>query len=388
MRFPGSGRALGALLLAGSLAAAPGALASPAAGDTGRAEDSAWIPLFNGRDLEGWTAKFEGEPLGENPDSTFAVEDGMLFANNHLPFADCPFGHLFYVKRKFSHYLIRAEYRFPQEKSAPGYATWTNQNNGLMLHSQDPKTLGLGASFPSSMEVQLLGPKNTNESGVVPSADWPVGKTANLCTPQSFVSWNGKDHTQHCTPAQYPAAWKGTRIPWDREFSEVTVRVLGDSLVSHHIRGEKVFEYTRLRLDDGTPLREGYVSIQAEGTPTLFRRLEVLDLVGCMDKAKPAYRSFFVKHDPAACGPSALASPGGEAAGARAIFRGGLLSVAGTRSPVREILLLAPDGRVLATLQGPEASALPRTVPRFFLAQVRTASGAFQTKLVRPDPRN
>ena len=28
---------------------------------------------------------------------------------------------------------------------------------------------------------------------------------------------------------------------------------------------------------------------------------EVLDLVGCMDKGKPAYRSYFVKNDPAAC---------------------------------------------------------------------------------------
>lgn len=165
------------------------------------AEDSAWVPIFNGKDLKNWVPKFEGKPLGENPDGSFAVKDGMLFANNHLAYGTCGFGHLFYTGRKFSHYIIRAEYRFTQEKSAPGFATWTNQNNGLMLHSQDPGSLTLAGTFPSSIEVQLLGPLNTNESGVIPSAEWPVGKTANLCTPQSFVSWKGADHTQHCTPA-------------------------------------------------------------------------------------------------------------------------------------------------------------------------------------------
>jgi hypothetical protein len=51
----------------------------------------------------------------------------------------------------------------------------------------------------------------------------------------------------------------------------------------------------------GAPVKEGYIAIQAEGTTTMFRKIEVLNLVGCMDRTKAAYRSYFVKDDPSAC---------------------------------------------------------------------------------------
>ncbi len=40
------------------------------------AED--WKPLFNGRDLSGWTVKIAKHPLGENYADTFRVEDGII----------------------------------------------------------------------------------------------------------------------------------------------------------------------------------------------------------------------------------------------------------------------------------------------------------------------
>ena len=50
-------------------------------GDSGAAVTSAeskWIPLFNGRNLHGWTIKIAKRPLGENYANTFRVEDGLL----------------------------------------------------------------------------------------------------------------------------------------------------------------------------------------------------------------------------------------------------------------------------------------------------------------------
>lgn len=40
--------------------------------------DGKWIPLFNGRDLNGWTPKVAGFGLGEDPGKLFRVEDGLL----------------------------------------------------------------------------------------------------------------------------------------------------------------------------------------------------------------------------------------------------------------------------------------------------------------------
>jgi hypothetical protein len=204
--------------------------------------------------------------------------------------------------------MLRAEYRFTAEKSVSGFATWTNQNNGLMIHSPEPAAVT--GDWPNSIEVQLLGPKNTNESGVVPSSTWPAGKTANMCIAGDafYVNYNGNNnYTPHCTPANYPDAWKGTRIPWEGDWADVTVRALADSLLQHYIRGQKVFELTKIRLKStGAPVKEGYLAIQAEGTPTLFRKLEILDLEGCMDKTKDAYRTYFVKSKPGACEATAV----------------------------------------------------------------------------------
>jgi hypothetical protein len=44
----------------------------------GRPGEGRWIPLFNGKDLEGWTPKITGYEAGENYGDTFRVEDGVL----------------------------------------------------------------------------------------------------------------------------------------------------------------------------------------------------------------------------------------------------------------------------------------------------------------------
>jgi len=63
-----------------------------------------WIPLFNGKDLTGWTPKIAGYELGENYGNTFRVEDGILkVAYDQYDKFDGKFGHLFYSE--VSHFL-------------------------------------------------------------------------------------------------------------------------------------------------------------------------------------------------------------------------------------------------------------------------------------------
>lgn len=115
-----------------------------------------WVPLFNGKNLDGWTPKIKGLELGEDPLKTFRVEDGVLKVSyeNYATFEN-RFGHLFY-KTPFSHYVIRVEYRFTGDQ-CPGGAGWAYRNSGVMLHCQDPKTMRKDQDFPVSIEAQLLG---------------------------------------------------------------------------------------------------------------------------------------------------------------------------------------------------------------------------------------
>ena len=254
--------------------------------------------LFNGKDLKDWDIKMRFQALGKDSLQTFKVVDGLLTVDysKYKNFDREPFGHMGYKLRTFSHYILRAEYRFDGEQVSGGPG-WAKQNNGFMLHSQSMASMKLDQDFPTSMETQLLGPQNGNS-------------TMNLCSPGThYHDMYGKLVTDHCvnaTPAPRPAA---------PAWTAVSAVVLGDSLVKHMVGKDTVFRYQKPVLDNMTPLKEGYVVIQAESAPIQFRKIELLNLVGCMDRSKPAYRPYFVKSDPAACNgdrPGRLRMRGGE----------------------------------------------------------------------------
>jgi len=240
--------------------------------------DQSWTPLFNGRDLTGWTPKFANHDLGVNLHDTFRVEDGVLkVAYDKWTSFDGEFGHLFYAQ-PYTHYRIAAEYRFVGEQlpAAARGAGWAVRNNGFMLHAQDPTTMVRDQDFPISIEVQLLGGLGT---GVRP--------TANLCTPGTNVVLGGQLRTAHCTNSN-AKTYHGDQ--WVR----VEVLVLGDELIRHYVEGEVVMEYTKPQMGggnvapfdpavkiDGTPLTGGYIAIQSETAPTEFRKIEIQNLEHC-----------------------------------------------------------------------------------------------------------
>jgi hypothetical protein len=51
----------------------------------------------------------------------------------------------------------------------------------------------------------------------------------------------------------------------------------------------------------GKPITGGSISLQAETAEIDFRKVEILNLEGCMDPKSKSYRPYFIKHDPAAC---------------------------------------------------------------------------------------
>jgi thiamine biosynthesis lipoprotein ApbE len=256
-----------------------------------------WMPLFNGKDLSGWTPKFARHPLGVNLHDTFRVADGVLQVRyDKWAGFNGEFGHLFH-KEQFSHYLIAAEYRFVGEQlPAARGLSWAVRNNGFMLHSQDPATMVQDQDFPISIEVQFLG-----GTGGAPRP------TANLCTPGTHVVMNGQLRTPHCTSSK-SKTFDGD--VWVR----VEVLVLGDDVVRHIVDGETVLEYTKPQIGggnasptnpavkvDGAPLTRGFIAIQSETAPTDFRKIEIVNLEGCADPRARNYRAYIVKANPAMC---------------------------------------------------------------------------------------
>jgi hypothetical protein len=260
-------------------------LAAQTASATTAQPESKWIQLFNGKDLTGWTPKIRGHKLGDNYADTFRVVDGKLvvsydkytdadFMSKDPGKSDQPnfnkFGHLFY-KDTFSHYVLRVEYRFvgKQVKNGPG---WAKRNNGLMLHGQDPTTMGINQNFPASIEVQLLGGRGNGR---------PT-PTMNLCTPGTNVVMNGKLFKRHCTNSSSDT-YEG------EQWVTVEAEVRGSDVIRHRVEGETVLEYTQPQYDPEDTqfpmdalikngkllIEEGTISLQAESAPIEFRKIEL-----------------------------------------------------------------------------------------------------------------
>ncbi len=240
----------------------------PAVQAEDKTADGEWIQLFNGKNMDGWIPKIRGYAVGENFGNTFRVEDGVLKVGyDQYDKFDEKFGHLFY-KDTFSHYVLRAEYRFTGEQ-CPGGPGWAIRNSGLMIHGQSPESMGKDQKFPVSIEVQLLGGSG---SGKRP--------TANLCTPGTNVVMDGELITRHCTSSR-------SKTYHGDQWVTVEVEVHGSGTITHKVNGETVLSYTKPQLDpkdadakklivgDKLLLEGGTISLQSESHPVEFRKVEL-----------------------------------------------------------------------------------------------------------------
>jgi hypothetical protein len=176
-----------------------------------------------------------------------------------------------------------------------------------MIHSQSVQSVNIDQGFPVSVECQFLGGKGEEET-----------PTGNVCTPGTQVYMNGSLQTDHCINSS-------SKTYHGEQWVKGIIEVYGDSLVRHIINGDTVLTYSNLQIGggfvnqtlnwttgyitdslfwikkDGTPLVEGYIALQAESQPIDFRRIELLNLAGCMDPAAKNYKDYYIKADNSKC---------------------------------------------------------------------------------------
>jgi len=234
------------------------------------APGGAWLSLFNGRDLEGWTAKISGLEAGDNYRNTFRVEKGLLQVSyQQYDKFDDRFGSLFY-NRPFAHYWLRAQYRF-SGKLAAGAPHWAFKNSGIQLHSQDPNSMTRQQQFPVSVEFDLVG---GHAIGSNPTGD--------VCHYGTLVSVGGVRLKPLCSKVSDVTIR-------DEQWVTALVEVDGSKRVRQIVNGGLIVEYTDLALDEGNAdaqrliaagasrtLDSGYISIQSNGYPIEFKSIEIL----------------------------------------------------------------------------------------------------------------
>jgi len=263
------------------------ALTAFAASAQSAADRKDWVPIFNGKNLDGWTVKLAHHEVGDNFGDTFRVENGVIKVSyDKYPEFGTRFGHAFW-KDKLSHYIVRVEYRFvgEQMKDGPSYA---RLNSGIMIHSQAPQTILKEQDWPISVEAQFIGNPATGSR-----------PTLNVCTPGTEIFMKGEMVKAHCTNST-------SKAYHNDEWVAIEVEVHGADKVRHIIDGKVVLEYEKPMIGggvangydpaikiDGKVLTEGYLALQSESQPVEFRKVELLNLSGCMDPKAKNFKSYY-----------------------------------------------------------------------------------------------
>lgn len=233
-----------------------------------------WKSIFNGENLDGWTIKICGAPLGENFKNTFVVEDGMMRVkyDEYETFSN-EYAHIYY-NEKLSNYKLRLEFKFNGTR-VPGGKSFTELNSGVMFHSQSAESMKLDQEFPVSVEAQFLASLDPETSD---------RRLMNIATPGThIVNSEGVLHTDHMT-------FSGEKTRHRDEWVQVEIEVHGSDLVIHRVEGKEVLRYTNPQLGGtqflpkdyplpvGTLLKDGYIALQGESHPVDFRNIELMIL--------------------------------------------------------------------------------------------------------------
>lgn len=199
-------------------------------------------PLFNGKDLTGWTPDVpsaDGKP--ETPPS-FIVRDGLLVSKGE------PRGHLVSDK-SYSNYKLEVEYRFTGK---PG-------NCGVLVHASEPRNLY--KMFPKSIEVQM----NSGDAGDF----WCIGE--NIEVPDM----------EKRRPRKEGQAFGGSANDARRilNLTDDSEKPLGEwnTMVIECKNDEVIVHVNGVLVNHGTKstATSGKLAIQAEGTEVEFRKVDL-----------------------------------------------------------------------------------------------------------------
>ncbi len=206
-------------------------------------------PLFNGKDLSGWTADVPAKDSKPDAPESFIVRDGKLVSKGK------PGGHLITTK-SYRNYRLEVEYRFPGKGG----------NCGVLVHASKPRVLY--KMFPQSIEVQMM----SGNAGDF----WCIHE--NIEVPDM----------EKRRPRKEGQKWGGTKGDSRRilNLTDGSEKPLGEwnsMIIDVRDRTIKVWVNGDL-VNDGSNCTadRGKIALQAEGTEVEFRRVEI----GPLPKAK------------------------------------------------------------------------------------------------------
>jgi len=231
------------------LALALAALAPLAAPSAARAAEKSaaaapdadgFVPLFNGRDLTGWTN------VNCAPE-TWSVRDGKIYCTGK------PVGGLRTV-RQYENFIIELEWRHLQRSGNSGFFAWGSPINAP------------GVPFLRGIEVQMLdhGYAEDFEKKSGKKSDWFTTHGDVFAIHGATMDYVGRTNGKRSFPTEERSKpspeWNHYRI------------VANNGSLRLHVNGKEISG------GDNANYRKGYLALESEGAPVEFRNIRIKEL--------------------------------------------------------------------------------------------------------------
>jgi len=254
----------------GLLLAACLTVASPSAASGEKPDSEGWVPLFNGKNLDGWYSYLDSSGKNKDPNGVFKVENGMIHILDVAMSGGKSDNGYLATNQEFSNVRIHVEYKWGTKRASEG-----KRNSGLLY-------LAVGADriYPTSLECQIEE-TDVGDLWIVNGAS----VTAFFVAP-SFPMYD--DDMQAGTRVR-SAPGDSLRVLKSGDFenrdgwNSVDVILQGDQ-TTHLVNGRIVNRAHDIQQPDPAnpsrmvPLKSGRILLEAEGSEIWFRDVRVKPL--------------------------------------------------------------------------------------------------------------
>ena len=241
------------------------------------ASDAQWIPLFNGRNLDGWYTFLQKHGKNSDPDHVVTIKDGAIHLYNDANDGDQVVMGYIATEKEHANYHLRLQYRWGAKKFAPRYRL--KRDAELYYH-----IIGPDAVWPRSLQYQI---QQTDAGDLIAlhgfTLDtWIDSKTRNAAEPTyQDPERGGEPRVLGGKGISYQK-----RQPGDFEvdgWNVVEVIARADSTI-HLLNGHVVNQGRNIRLvspekpGESQPITRGRIALEIEAAELYFRNVELRNL--------------------------------------------------------------------------------------------------------------
>jgi hypothetical protein len=241
------------------------------------ASDAHWIPLFNGRNLDGWYTFLQKHGKNSDPDHVVTIKDGAIHLYNDANDGDQVVMGYIATEKEHANYHLRLQYRWGAKKFAPRYKL--KRDAGLYYH-----IIGPDAVWPRSLQYQI---QQTDAGDLIAlhgfTLDtWIDSKTRDAAEPTY------QDPERGGEPRVLGGKGKSyqKRQPGDFEvdgWNVVEVIARADSTI-HLLNGHVANQGRNIRLvspekpGESQPITRSRIALEIEAAELYFRNVELRNL--------------------------------------------------------------------------------------------------------------